>query len=137
MNSAYDTPKSDVDKKHNQMGTQSLLLIATRQKNLLLTFFVYILIVGFGATVTPEIKTLVQLAQIFIMLVIVFLTARLSFCLYGKVGATIMTILSIIPIINIIIILITSSKATKIIKTNGFKSGLMGADINAIKNKKI
>lgn len=59
------------------------------------------LIVGFGAAVTSEIKPLIQ---ILFMLIIVILTARLSFSLYGKVGATIMTILSIIPILKIFII---------------------------------
>ena len=132
-NSVYKTPESNLEPSHNTEQTQRFMRIARRQKSLLLAFLIYFTVSIFVAKADPEIQTLLHIAQVLIMLGIVILTARLSFCLYNKYGAIFLTILSIIPLINIIIILVASSKATKTLKDNGFRVGLLGADINAIK----
>lgn len=41
----------------------------------------------------------------------------------------------LIPIVSLILILIINQKATTLIRRNGFRVGLLGADVNAIQSK--
>lgn len=120
--------------EESEISLESVLVVAKRQKTLLIIFLVYLLLVGFGAAASPEIKPILQLLVLPIMVLIIIFTARLSFKVFGKVGATMATILSIIPLINLITILVVNSKASKLIKSKGFRVGLIGANTKEIAN---
>jgi len=122
-----------MNNNETEINMSYVLQIAKRQQALLIAFMLYILTAGGSAAVSPEIKPLVQLLILPIMVLIIIFTARLSYKIFGKVGATIFTILSIIPLINLIVILIVNSKASKIIKSKGFRVGLAGANVKEIK----
>ena len=122
----------DNNNNETESDKSTLVLIAKRQRTLLIVFFIYILVVGASSAVTPDLKPLVQLLILPIMVLIIIFTARLSFKLYGKIGASILTLLSIIPLINLIVVLIVNSKASKLIKKNGFRVGLIGASVKEI-----
>jgi len=128
----YEAPKSNLEQGHDSDDLKNILVIAKRQKSLLLTFLAYFLLAGYSGSADPQIKPFIQLLALPLMLAVVILTARLTLRLYGKVGATIMIILSIIPLINLVIVLIANSKANKLIKSKGFRVGLAGADTREI-----
>ena len=130
----YETPKAELSIEKGSDGSDEILVIAKRQKALLYTLLVYLLVSGASGGVNPEIKPLLQLVAIPVMIAIVIFTARLCLKLYGKAGAIFMIVLSIIPLVNLIIILIANSKANKLIKSKGFKVGLVGANIKEITN---
>ena len=128
----YEAPKSKLEENKNNDDLKNTLIIAKRQKALLLAFLAYFILAGISGSAGPEIKPLLQLLALPLMIAIVVLTARLTLRLYGTVAAVIMIILSIIPIINLIIILIANSKANKVIKNKGFRVGLAGANTKEI-----
>lgn len=128
----YETPKSNLEPGHDTKDLENILVIAKRQKALLLTFLVYFLLAGYSGSASADVKPLLQLILLPLMLAVVILTALLSIRLYSKIGATIMILLSIIPLINLIIILIANGSANKLIKSKGFRVGLVGADTKEI-----
>lgn len=129
---AYEAPKSNLGNSHNSEELRNILVIAKRQKALLVTFLAYFLIAGFSGSADPELKPFIQLAALPLMIAVVVFTARLTLRLYGKLGATIMILLSIIPLINLIVVLIANSRANKLIKNKGFRVGLVGANTKEI-----
>lgn len=131
-NEVYKTPESNLEPGHDSEDLKNILVIAKRQKILLMTFLVYFILAGYSGSANVDIKPFLQLMLLPLMLAVVILTALLSIRLYGKIGATIMIVLSIVPLINLIIILIVNGSANKLIKSKGFRVGLVGADIKEI-----
>jgi hypothetical protein len=82
-----------------------------------------------GAVITI-ITSLVQLAYIIAVALIVFRTTRI---LHGTFRAVVYALFSIVPLINLLLLLSISSTATKMLKTNGFKVGLLGADLEEVR----
>lgn len=130
----YKTPVSNLANNDEDTDNSNILIVAKRQKALLLTFLAYFLIAGFTGAASPELKPLMQLAGLPLMLAVVVFTARLTLRLYGRWVAILMIILSIIPLVNLIIVLVANSKANKTIKNSGFRVGLIGANIKEIEN---
>ena len=128
----YKAPNADLTKTYDKDGMQDVLEVAKRQKALLYTFLVYILLGIATGVIDPELKLVLQLFVIPVMIAIVVFTARLCLKLYGKTGAIIMIVLSFVPLINLIVLLIANSKANKQIKSKGFRVGLIGANIKEI-----
>lgn len=118
---------------NNKDGTAplNLLAVATRQRAILMTLLIYILVI-IGARFIPVIRANEPLIMIVVSLAIIFFAARLCWVLYGKVSASLLTVLCCIPYVNIIILLMVSSRSTKILKEKGFKVGLLGAKIKDV-----
>ncbi|WP_445359860.1 hypothetical protein ACJJIL_12630 [Microbulbifer sp. EKSA005] len=131
-NNVYEAPKSQLESGLSRNELENLLVIAKRQKSLLLTFLVYFLVAGYSGTAGPELKLILQLAAIPLMIAVVILTARLSWRLYGRFGAVSMIALSLFPLVNLIILLIVNSKANTVLKKAGFRVGLAGASTKEI-----
>lgn len=127
----YNSTKSGLSTPIKTNELHETLVIAKRQKALLYTFLLYML-VGALAGVNEEIKTLVQLTLLPIALAFVIFTTRLSLKLYGTFGAILMAILSLVPLINVLVLLRVNLAASKHIQSSGFKVGMMGANIKKI-----
>ena len=125
----YKTPEANLEKNISQEELQNILIIAKRQKYLLIVFFMYFLLAGIAGSAGPDIKPLIQLSLLPVMLAVVIFTAVLCWKVYGTTVAIIMTILSIIPLINILVMLSANSRANQLIKSKGFRVGLLGANI--------
>jgi hypothetical protein len=130
----YEAPKADLSIEKGNDEFHEILVIAKRQKALLYTFLIYLLISGATGVVSADVKPLLQLTALPIIISVVIFTARLCLKLYDKASAIFMIVLSIIPLVNLIILLIANSKATKLIKSKGFRVGLVGANIKEITN---
>lgn len=132
--SVCQAPLSNLQGDTNNIEMRNILVVAKRQKALLIVFLVYFFIAGFSGSVSSEIKPLLQLTALPLMLLVVIFTARLTLRLYGKFGAIMMIILSIIPLINLLVVLAANSRANKIIKNGGFRVGFVGASIKEIED---
>ena len=126
-NTAVQSP----DNIKNGTDTLNLLAVATRQRAIMMTLLIYILVI-IGARFIPVVRANEPLIMIIVSLAIVFFAARLCWVVYGKVSASLLTVLCCIPYVNIIIILMVSSRSTKILKEKGFKVGLLGANIKDV-----
>ncbi len=112
----------------NDEGILDILAVAKRQRAMMMTLLAYIAII-IGSMSLPILQENETILMIPVILAIIFFTARLCWVVYGKVSAILLTILCCIPYVNILIILMVSSRATKILKENGLKVGLLGANI--------
>ncbi|WP_136808777.1 hypothetical protein [Desulfosediminicola flagellatus] len=114
--------------------TMNLLTVGSRQKALLRALLVYLLVIV-GSVFLPAVREFEQLLLLLVGIVIVYLTARLCWALYGRGSAILLTLLSCIPYVNIVIILLASGKATRILKGKGFKVGLLGANLSEVEGR--
>jgi len=129
----YKKPESEIlDPSKKKDDIREILTIAKRQKALLYTFLAYILLPFFLAFMGAAAEPAAPFLYLFIIIAILFFTARLSLKLYGKIGSTVITILMIIPLINLLALLRVNAKANDLIKGKGFRVGLIGANIKII-----
>jgi energy-coupling factor transporter transmembrane protein EcfT len=132
INDAYQTPKANLERRDENIDLEYILEIAKRQKALLYTFLIYILLSVLSEAVSADLRPIIQLLILPAALAVVIFTARLCWNLYGKLGAIIMIILSFVPLINLLVLLFANSKANSLIKSGGFKVGFMGANTSEI-----
>jgi uncharacterized membrane protein (GlpM family) len=80
----------------------------------------------------PEIRPLLGLGILIVGLVGAVFTFMLAIHVYGTGLGILFGILCLIPCIGLIVLLIVNAKATDVLKRNGIKVGLLGADLSAI-----
>ena len=132
----YKSSNSNLEQESNNI--ERVLIIAKRQRALLLAFFIYLVIAVLLFNVTnaykftnSELQAFRLLLLVPILAVITF-TARLCWKLYEKGSAITMIIFSALPVANLFVLLLANSKASKLIKNQGFRVGLMGANTKEI-----
>ena len=131
IDEAYKPPKANLE-DHNKVDLEYILEIAKRQKALIYTFLVYILISAFSGALSEELRPILQLFVVPVALAVVIFTARLCWKLYSSVVAVILVVLSFVPLINLLVLLAANSRANSRIKAAGFKVGFMGANTREI-----
>jgi len=106
--------------------------VARCQQGILVCISVYLLALVGRFLLSPELAPLVNIGAIFGGVggaVCVFLFAIKT---YGTGRAIVLGILSLVPLIGLIILLVVSEKVTNILKQNGIKVGLLGANVSSI-----
>ena len=98
--------------------------------------FLYLHFVLYFAVVL-ETKSLIavglgMLVVVGVIVLTVVCVFRLALSIYSTATAITVGILTLIPYLGILILLIINSKATKILRTNGIKVGLMGDKVKQI-----
>lgn len=112
-----------------------VLDVAKKQKHLIVVFFLYLFSVFVNVKFKGTDYTLIaQSAVLVLAIMVVIFLSLLAFGIFNKVVSVIFTILCFVPLINLVVFLIVNSKANKIIKSHGYKIGIAGADLQAIKN---
>ena len=115
-----------------------LLEIAKRQKQLISLIGVYILgyiLIGFLAVIVgPNAVIVVQILGSVLYVGVVIAYIYIIFKLAGalKLIAWLFIIAAIIPLVNLIVLLSLNSRSTGILKKNGIKVGLFGANESQI-----
>lgn len=139
-NNIYNAPKAEVKESINREELEKVLTVANRQRSLLLTFAAYMITIGVSTALNANqpinsvyYSTILGILLIILMLAVIVFTFRLVSQVYGIIFGIIMILLSVVPIINLLVILAASSRASKLIKKNGFKIGIAGANIKSIK----
>ncbi len=131
--SNLSAPPGAVPNALNEAELKNTLVIAKRQKALLITYLCYILL-GPLSSIVLVVKALAPLLLLVVLLAIGVLTARLSIKVYPTWVTIIFVMLSIVPGLNLLIILATNARANEAIKSNGFNVGFMGVPIANIKS---
>ena len=132
----YTAPKSAlIDRETlSSVDGDKVLTVAKRQRTLIYTFLIYIVLAAITGFVGDDMRPLLQILAIPVALTVVIMTARLCLKVYSIVIAIILIILSFVPLLNILVLLAASSRANKYIKDSGFKVGFLGADVRAIED---
>ncbi len=111
--------------------------VAVRQRAIMWCILFYICAFVLYFAVVLETKSLIavglgMLVVVGVIVLTVVCVFRLALSIYSTATAITVGILTLIPYLGILILLIINSKATKILRTNGIKVGLMGAKVKQI-----
>ncbi|MBW0149558.1 hypothetical protein [Marinobacter arenosus] len=116
-------------------SNSEVLVVAKKQKNLLVIFFIYLLCVGANVALKgSQLSLFAEIAVLVAGIGVVVLCSLLAFTIFRKPAAVLLTILSVVPLVNLLAFLVVNSRANKIIKSHGFRVGLAGADVREIAN---
>lgn len=125
----FRAPESDLRVEGVLSGTrEDLRSVATYQRWLLLCILVYLGGAIGRFAVPPEIQILVIVPAIIAALVGTVFVFLLSTKVYGTLQGVLLAILTLVPCLGLIVLLMINSKATNVLKANGIKVGLLGAN---------
>jgi hypothetical protein len=127
----YSSPEANLNNFTNQdvPRLEKLDAVAKWQKYLVYTFLVYFIFSGILPNISEKYAALVQLfIYLPVYLAIIIFNGILCWQVYSRIVAVLMVILGIIPIINFLVVLAASSRATSLVRKEGFKVGFLGAN---------
>lgn len=141
----YQSPQAPIQQKPPVISgvlsgsIEDLRSVAVYQKIILICIFIYLVAVGFNFVfrivnpmpVLEVVTMLIGLATSVVACVFVFM---LSIKVYGTVQGVVFGILTLIPCVGLIVLLVVNGKATAILRQNGYKVGLLGANLSKIGN---
>jgi hypothetical protein len=93
---------------------------------------IYLLAVICQFALPPEVRMFLALGIIALGITATVFVFLLSIKVYGTGIGVLLGILTLIPCIGLIILLVINVKATSVLKKNGIKVGLLGADLSSI-----
>lgn len=132
----YESPASDAEVP-KALGVLSgsradLRSVATYQKAIQICILIYFVVAYCQFALPPELRPLLFLGIIasgITGMVFVFLLATK---VYGTGLGAVLGILTLIPCIGLIPLMIVNGKATNVLRQNGIRVGLMGANVSKI-----
>jgi hypothetical protein len=129
----YQAPQATSTAVGVLSGTRDdLRSVAKCQKGILVCILIYLVAVFGQFALPPEIRPLVGFSVLIVGLVGAVFVFMLAIKVYGTGIGIVLGVLSLVPLIGLIVLLVVNGKATGILKQNGIKVGLLGADTSAI-----
>ncbi len=132
-NNPYQSPRADSQVIGVLSGTrEDLRSIAKLQKGIIVCILIYLIAVIFQFALPPEIRWLVALGVLAVGIVGTVFVFMLAIKVYSTAVGVLLGLLTLIPCIGLIVLLVVNGKATGILKQNGMKVGLLGANLSEI-----
>jgi hypothetical protein len=129
----YQAPQAD---EPAAVGVRSgrredLRSVAVYQKGILVCILINLCIIV-GRVFVPEgVQLLLLAVYVPVGLAGVVFIFLLAMKVYNTALGVLLGLLTFVPCINLIVLLIVNSKATSVLQLNGYKVGLLGADLSA------
>ncbi len=111
---------------------EDLLSVAKFQKGILVCILFQLGAIIGQLALPPEIRLLISIAVLVVGIVSSVFVFMLAIKVYGTALGVLLGVLSLVPCIGLIVLLIVNGKATSVLKQNGIKVGLLGANLSAI-----
>jgi hypothetical protein len=130
----YAAPEVDVEIKGIGSGClKDLYKVASAQKAILVALLIY-----FGSLIAiqfvrPPLYYVLVVAGLIAAFAMFIFMVILAVQVYNVIGGILLGLLMLIPLLNLLVVLMVNGKATEIIRSNGFKVGIMGADLDEIR----
>lgn len=129
----YQSPVSSASAVGVVSGTrEDLMNVAKYQKGIVICILINILAYIFGFIVPAELQLIVGLCVLVVALTATVFVFLLATKVYSTGVGVLMGILTLIPCVGLIVLLVINGKATNVLKQNGIKVGLLGANISEI-----
>jgi hypothetical protein len=129
----YQAPQATSTAVGVLSGTRDdLRSVAKCQKGILVCILIYLVAMFGQFALPPDVRPLVGLAVLIVGLVGAVFVFMLAIKVYGTGLGIVLGVLSLVPLISLIVLLVVNGKATGILKQNGIKVGLLGANTAAI-----
>ena len=111
---------------------EDLRSVARYQKGILVCILIYIVAVVGQFVFPPEMRMIIAYGMMLVGLAGAVFVFLLAIKVYGIGMGILLGILSFVPCLGLIVLLIVNGKATGVLKQNGIKVGLLGADLSSI-----
>ena len=106
--------------------------VAVYQKGILVCILIYFVAV-FGQFALPEqVRLFLAIGSLCVALAGAVFSFLLAMKTYGTGLGILFGILCLVPLVGLFILLVVNGKATGVLKQNGIKVGLLGADLSTI-----
>ena len=129
----YQSPQSTSQVTGVLSGSRDdLRNVAKFQKGILVCILIYLIAIIGQFALPPDLRPLVGLGVLLVGLVGAVFVFLLAMKTYGTGLGILLGILSLVPLIGLIILLVVNGRATNILKQNGIKVGLLGANVSSI-----
>lgn len=129
----YEAPRTSTAAVGVLSGTrEDLRSVAKSQKGILVCILIYLVAVFGQFALPPGIRSLVGFAVLIVGLAGAVFVFMLAIKVYGTALGIVLGILSLVPLVGLLILLVVNGKATGILKQNGIKVGLLGANTSTI-----
>jgi len=110
---------------------EDLRSVAKFQKGILVCILIYLAVIG-QLALPPDIRPLIGIAVLIAGIVGAVFVFLLAIKVYGTGLGILLGVLSLVPCVGLIVLLIVNGKATGVLKQNGIKVGLLGANLSEI-----
>lgn len=111
---------------------EDLKHVARYQKGILVCILIYLMSVLCQVAIPPELRPIIGLAVLVVGLAGTVFVFLLAMKVYSTGVGILLGILALIPCVGLLVLLLVNGKATSILKQNGIKVGLLGADLSQI-----
>jgi hypothetical protein len=127
----YESPKADCEMVGVKSGkVEDVRAVAVYQKVIQVCILLYLLVMFASIFTPPALQQFIGLALLPVGLAGVVSVFLLSAKVYNTFLGLFLAILTLIPCLGILILLIINGKATKVLRENGYKVGLLGARLS-------
>jgi len=129
----YQPPSPATEVVGVNSGTrEDLRSVAVYQKGILVCILIYLIAVIVQFALPVELQLFIALGVLALGITATVFVFLLATKVYSMGIGVLLGILTLIPCIGLIVLLIVNGKATGILKQNGIKVGLLGADLSQI-----
>jgi hypothetical protein len=111
---------------------EDLRTIARFQKGILVCILIYLIAVIAQFALPPELRIFMAVGVMVFALAGAVFVFLLAIKVYGVGLGILLGVLSMAPCLGLIVLLLVNGKATNVLRQNGIKVGLMGANISSI-----
>jgi hypothetical protein len=111
---------------------EDLRSVAVYQKGLLVCILIYLLAVAGQFALPEQLRPLVGLGVLAVGLVGAVFVFLLAVKVYGTGFGVLLGILTLVPCLGLLALLSVNGKATTVLRQNGIKVGLLGANLSQI-----
>ena len=111
---------------------EDLRSVAKFQKGILVCILFQLVAIIGQLALPPDIGLLISIAVLVVGIASGAFVFMLAIKVYGTGLGVLLGVLSLVPCIGLIVLLIVNGKATSVLKQNGIKVGLLGANLSAI-----
>ena len=129
----FEAPQSDSRAIGVLSGTrEDLRSVARYQKGVIVCILIYLLAMLCQFAIPPELRMFLGIGVLFVGLTGAVFAFLLAIKTHGTGQGILLGILCLVPCVGLLVLLIINSKATSVLKQNGIKVGLLGADLKSI-----
>jgi hypothetical protein len=129
----YEPPSVDAQVVGVRSGSRhDLRSVAQYQKGILVCILIYFIAVLFQVGLPPELRPVLALGVMLLGIVGTVFVFLLAMKVYSTGVGILLGILTLVPCIGLITLLVVNGKATAILKQNGIRVGLLGANLSEI-----
>jgi hypothetical protein len=127
----YQSPMADLQAVGVLSGKQEdLRAVALYQKGILVCILIYMIAIIGYFLIPVDVRNLIALGVAVVALVALVFVFLLSTKLFGAVFGVLLGALTLVPGLGLFVLFGINGHATRVLKQNGYRVGLLGADLS-------